>query len=82
METERDAIQLTQKPERVWTALAVDSQVLADDEVQYKPLEVEVDGNVQPTDFKLKNVLPLIRSGIKDIVEDEVTKAFDAEGVL
>jgi hypothetical protein len=33
-------IELTQKPERVWNALAADSQVLEDDEIQYKPLQV------------------------------------------
>ncbi|OQV25367.1 Glycerol-3-phosphate acyltransferase 4 [Hypsibius exemplaris] len=82
VEVKRPVIELTQKPERVWNAMAAEEKVLEDDEVYHKPLEVELKyKTTPPSDFKLQNVLPLIQTAMKDIVEDEVTKAFDAEGL-
>lgn len=80
IEKKRAKIEKTQQPTKVWTALATSSHVLESDEEE-KPFEVEFNDVTPgtPGNFKLNSIFPLVMSGMKDIIEDEVTKAFDAE---
>lgn len=57
---------------------------LLEDDATSKPLEVTEDqlAEIEPSEFRLSSTVPLVRSGLRAIVEDDVTKAFDAEGKL
>ncbi|GAV01905.1 hypothetical protein RvY_12541 [Ramazzottius varieornatus] len=81
IEKKRAKIEKTQQPTKVWTALATSKTHVLESDEEEKPFDVPfIDlPPVTPGDFRLNSIFPVVMSGMKDIIEDEVTKAFDAE---
>ncbi|XP_055327505.1 glycerol-3-phosphate acyltransferase 4-like [Paramacrobiotus metropolitanus] len=77
LDSKLSAVELFQRPEKTWSQLQARADLLEDDAAT-KPLQVEVE-EMEPSQFKLSSTFTLLRSGLRAIVEDDVTKAFDAE---
>lgn len=79
VDNKRLAIDMYQRPEKTWSRLQAGTDVLEDDTTA-RPLEVEPE-EIEPSEYKLSSIFVLVRNGLRAIVDDEVTKAFDAEGM-